>query len=262
MGANLGYLFYNKMYRKKVDGNNVTLVLDNNVINNILDTSNSMSSRLEVNKFFIVKTLYPGLLTGVGFNHGLKNENDDFKIGFYFDHTTGMPTIPGSSVKGVLRSVFPLKTTNEEIKEVRYRWIQELLKNIMDAEFPSKLYQPGNNVTKLEKDNIDNIEREIFEGKKNDTFVSIYESDIFHDAIIEGNKKFLDTDYITPHFKNVLKEPEPLKMIKVTSDVTFRFQFDLKNGIISADDKLKLFQKIITTIGIGAKTNIGYGQFK
>ena len=31
---------------------------------------------------------------------------------------------------------------------------------------------------------------------------------------------------------------------------------------IEKKNKLKLFQKILLTTGIGAKTNVGYGQFK
>jgi CRISPR-associated protein Cmr6 len=56
---------------------------------------------------FTLYTTYPGLLIGSGYAHST-NTTGDASIGFYFDHTTGLPTIPGSSVKGVMRSVFEL----------------------------------------------------------------------------------------------------------------------------------------------------------
>ncbi|MEZ4966913.1 MAG: RAMP superfamily CRISPR-associated protein [Saprospiraceae bacterium] len=54
---------------------------------------------------FRLKTTYPGLLIGSGYQHETGAEGE-LKLGFFFDHTSGLPVIPGSSVKGVLRSVF------------------------------------------------------------------------------------------------------------------------------------------------------------
>ncbi len=48
----------------------------------------------------------PGLLPGIGYPHEVGYPGE-FKLGFGFDHVTGLPVLPGSSVKGVLRSVFP-----------------------------------------------------------------------------------------------------------------------------------------------------------
>ena len=58
----------------------------------------------------------------------------------------------------------------------------------------------------------------------------------------------------------------PAWWLKVLPQVDFKFRFNLKNteinGItISAEDKIKLFRKILLDFGIGAKTNVGYGQF-
>ena len=54
---------------------------------------------------FTLQTRYPGLLIGVGNSHGSGGEAD-IDLGFTFDYVTGCPYIPGSSVKGVLRSAF------------------------------------------------------------------------------------------------------------------------------------------------------------
>ena len=47
---------------------------------------------------FQLLTTYPGLLFGTGYTHGV-GEVGEFKLGFYFDYTTGMPLIPGHAVK-------------------------------------------------------------------------------------------------------------------------------------------------------------------
>jgi len=43
--------------------------------------------------------------------------------------------------------------------------------------------------------------------------------------------------------------------------VTFRFDFELCSGLISKSQKAKLFQEILADLGLGAKTNVGYGKF-
>ena len=57
----------------------------------------------EAKDTFELTTTYPGLLIGSGYNHEIGKMKDELKLGFFFDHTTGLPCIPGSSVKGVLR---------------------------------------------------------------------------------------------------------------------------------------------------------------
>jgi len=50
-------------------------------------------------------TVYPGLLIGSGYPHE-SSVIGELKLGFHFDYTTGLPVIPGSSIKGVLRDAF------------------------------------------------------------------------------------------------------------------------------------------------------------
>ncbi len=96
------------------------------------------------------------------------------------------------------------------------------------------------------------LEEEIFEEQK----------DIFFDAeIVNAGSKILEDDYITPH-KDALKNPIPLRFIKVAPNVTFRFDFYLTDGLITKEQKLKLFMQILEDLGIGAKTNVGYGKLK
>jgi CRISPR-associated protein Cmr6 len=172
------------------------------------------------NANFELKTTYPGLLIGSGYGHEIPDIKGQAILGFHFDYTTGLPVIPGSSLKGALRSAFEHPD-----------YICELLEQNID-------------VKKLETEIFDN-------------------SDIFFDAIIvKGDKqnKILGDDYITPH-KEATKNPIPLRFIKVLPDVTFRFSFQLSGGTITAEQKQKLFKSIILDLGLGAKTNVGYGKF-
>ena len=91
---------------------------------------------------------------------------------------------------------------------------------------------------------------------------SIYKRDIFFDAVIispDSTGHILASDYITPH-KNPLRDPVPISFIKIASGCTMELRFRLVNSIITNAEKLALFLKILQDSGIGAKTNVGYGQ--
>lgn len=196
------------------------------------------------------KTTYPGLLVGSGLSHGTGTDND-MKIGFQFDYTTGLPYIPGSSIKGVLRSMFPLtkKDLNKDEQLYNKKRIEYIRTKI------------GNSYT---DDQIIMLAKAIFGDSSNDI---VGKRDIFMDAIItQGNEKgfFMGDDFITKH-ENPLKNPTPLQFLKVLPEVTFCFLFNLYNSDIGDkvfDKELKrmLFQEILEDVGVGAKTNVGYGQ--
>ena len=186
---------------------------------------------------FELKTCYPGLLCGVGYHHEINNpknepKEDDapevYNLGMYFDYTSGLPVIPGSSIKGMLRSA------------------------IEEWDFLAD-YKPNNGVTREE------IIKTVFEGKG----LSIYDRDIFLDAIpIKADNKLFGEDYIT-HHPNPLQNPNPVRFLRVNPGVTYQFRFILKDHgeKLTVDFKTKLFKAIICTFGLGAKTNVGYGQF-
>ncbi|MFH1118195.1 MAG: type III-B CRISPR module RAMP protein Cmr6 [Bacteroidota bacterium] len=243
---------------------------------------------------FTLKLLYPGLVSGVGYQMGIGMVGE-FKIGFYFDHTTGMPVIPGSSIKGVIRSIFPsFQDEKEEAKlkrkskndDQKARFIWNLicdLKGIDNASFSKK--DEKSRLNENERKIIRQIELEIFEGRKikietelkkaskefqGEEYSGIYKSDIFFDSYIElpvdhglTKDRIFGTDSVTPHGTNPLKSPVPLLFLKVLSGTTWRFCFNLNNGLhLTAEQKLELFRQLILNLGIGAKTNVGYGQFE
>lgn len=220
---------------------------------------------------FELTTTYPGLLCGVGYNHGISSESD-FKVGFYFDHTTGLPVIPGSSVKGVLRSVFPgyirldedKKPPKEEMEE-RYKFFRWLIEETNK--------KTGANIGKLSNNEIDVLEAFVFEGQVDQgEQISYYQRDLFFNAFpvksLEIDGYFLKNDYITPHINRDKPEmspftsPNPIQFLKVLPQVKFKFQFKLiKGGGLEPDQKVALFKEILCFMGAGAKTNVGYGQF-
>lgn len=242
---NIGKLFF-KDYYKEVDL--YGLLFGNYDKENALEVDDTIKESplvvikkpLEENEVSIIraKIQYPGLVTGVGLSH---DASVGYKLGMHFDYTKGMPVVYGSSVKGVLKTYFKdffLKHYRDRNSDVEH-----LMKLIFEGKNPN-------------------------EGKNNEPkHVSIYERDVFFDAVIVKSNdkgKFLEDDYITPH-PDPLKNPVPIKMLKIASGCTMEFRFKLNTCVINgnvynADSKLKIFKDILTTVGIGAKTNVGYGQ--
>ena len=236
------------------DRNTQSKIADYNVFDGDLEDKNEIIENIKFQKedyqkskiecrSFVLKTTYPGFLTGTGQPHGAGKKDkgvkcgsdEDVNMGFSFDYVTGQPIIAGSSVKGVLRSHF--ENHAEAVAEI-------LKKDIL------------NNQSITEK-NVKNLMTAIFNN-----------SDVFLDAVIrhgDDDGKIMGFDYITPH-ESTTKNPVPIKIIKVLPDVVFEFRFIITNktidGIsISAENILKLFEELLCLFGSGAKTNVGYGMF-
>ena len=201
----------------------------------------------------------PGLLIGSGLAHGLPGSEEDVKTGLQFDYTSGLPVIPGSSVKGVIRSAFPtIKEDKEQSNEAdaeKLNYIKSLIADI--PEFSSLV---------LEDNDILELGNQMFN-----------HGDIFADALLVGYgtrmkqhgpvKQVLTADYITPHTGGPLAQPIPIKIVKVAPGVTFAFCFkfnETKIGakVVSASMKKALCAAILQDLGVGAKTNVGYGVLK
>ena len=227
---------------------------------------------LAASQHFQLTTTYPGLLTGSGYQHE-SHAQGEYKLGFFLDHTTGLPVIPGSSVKGVLRSIFEHKDGEYDNRILLIGILAEAglcdIKVNADAsraEIARQLSDPK--YMKLATE----LKNEIFNGLNPDgSPKNIYKRDTFYDAFIvrcSANGKFLASDFITPHKHmggnhklDPFSNPTPIMFLKVLPEVQFRFQFALHDGLITAAEKLLLFERILRMRGIGAKTNVGYGQF-
>lgn len=216
-------------------------------LNGMLNDNKFISDSLQKNGFtpLKLKTTYPGLLIGSGLSHGTPIDND-IKCGFQFDYSTGLPIIPGSSVKGVLRSAFPDKKKDKTYNSMRIDYILSLLSKQGINCTDSDIFLMAENIFNHENDKYD----------------------IFMDAIITNGPKdgkFIGDDYITPH-NNPYKDPNPIQFIKVLPEVEFTFFFKLSPYTLNKEtktevNKLDLYRQILLDFGIGAKTNVGYGHF-
>lgn len=307
--SNAGWLFYRGYYRESIlnQHNEITFThpYDFEKVNEkIFQTKLITLPITNGTHRFVLTTIYPGLLSGSGYTHEAKitNEeaypeqlinqdyyknrkikdtktdyNDALKIGFYFDSATGMPVIPGSQVKGMLRSYFPQRyKANSMMEQNKNEYLitadeRELfliwfMNDYCGFDLPNEF-------------NISLLENEIFERVKDGAAKKIYTCDIFHDAVpisVSPNfressgqqvERLFGSDYITPHKHDTRPEldpftdPKPIKFLKVMPGVTFEFRFKLNNGLLTAGQKKTLFEKLLLWGGIGAKTNVGYGQF-
>jgi CRISPR-associated protein Cmr6 len=153
--------------------------------------------------------------------------DNDVNMGFSFDFVTGQPYIPGSSVKGVLRSCFE-----------QYPDVVRKLTGCADL-------------------NMKALVQELFEG--DDVFLDA--------VICRGDVRgrLIGEDYITPH-PDPLKDPKPVHLIKIMPGVGIEFRFIPKpqedTDMISAEAKVKLYKALLKLFGVGAKTNVGYGILK
>lgn len=266
MGANIGWLFYKDYFscltesdykimlltkeEKKNKAKEIEMIeskIDKKVTNIISQTPIIEKAEVLGNTHFSAKTTYPGLLLGSGNTHELPDIKGQAILGFHFDYTSGLPVIQGSSIKGVLRSAFP-RYNRQEIEKIMesQKYSEEEKKKIIALNDAKEAYLK------------EYITCDIF-SLKNEIFNN---NDIFFDAtILNVDGKILGDDYITPH-ANELKDPIPLRFIKVLPNVTFRFDFELSDGLITKEQKSKLFQEILEDLGLGAKTNVGYGKFE
>lgn len=281
--CNLHYLFYKKYYEYLEKLEDIQSIKEINEkiqkfeIPNIEDIETTIKKISSVKKSdlesdiktFKLKTVYPGLLLGLGYSHAIGNVDDEVKVGFSFDYVTGMPYIPASSIKGTLRSAF---------KYGNGAYIKELLSeleidssNIDIVDFEKSIFGESNESKKTNEQNEPSKSNEISETKeqKDEDVIPVNKRDIFYDAYpnCSNNSSLLDFDYITPHCQNELKNPIPIKILKISPDVTIKFTFNLKkyeaNGvIIDGQKKLELFKKILIDLGIGAKTNVGFGVLR
>lgn len=241
---------------------------------NVYGGFNNPNERLALVKdnHFGLKIAYPGLVTGVGINHEAKIEGE-FKLGVHFDYTYGMPVVYGSSVKGVLRNwirdlyegpidvldlemdIFEGKKRNIEAEKVRYK---DKWKEKCQCDYFANLS--------------DTCYKQLKNNRIYESYNSIYNRDIFFDAVItkaDTKGRILCPDSITPHGgpdrNNPLMNPTPITFLKIAPGCTIEFRFKLENSTIlkfTAKQKLKLFEDILKTVGVGAKTNVGYGQFE
>ena len=204
----------------------------------------------------------------------LKNKVDNFKNGLSFDYTTGLPYIPGSGIKGVIRDFFPTEIGDKNDSEEEKLKYQE--QNNARIELINQILESNYTLEDIERIGESIFEGRAFEKKENfekEEYLPIFKRDKFIEGriIVNKNKQIiLDKDYITPH-KKILGNPVPIKILKIVPRTEIEILLQLtdtkifvpekKDIVITKEQKKKLFTEILFLTGLGAKTNVGYGHF-
>ena len=207
-------------------------------------------------------TTYPGLMVGTGYAHDLQGLDGAIKGGFSLDYSTGLPYIPGSSLKGTLRSSFvsALDTASSDKKksDIERRKFKDLA--FEHERFIRELFEETG-LRLIEDLNISDLENDLFSGK-----------DIFIGGFIspECRKQYLGIEYITPHLKDDpekdrFRAPVPINFLKIRPNTPIEFAFILHDHKVCQQEIpvsiiLEVYKRILLYLGIGAKTNVGFGQ--
>ena len=232
---NLNLLFNKTYYEALGDGRFAnSLKKHNDAILNARFSESDYQPLPVAKQTFLMKVQHPGLLVGLGYAHSAGKIDDDqvgtrelvdseVSVGFSFDYVSGQPYLPGSSVKGILRSYF--RNSPQVISAL----------------------------TGLDDRAVKRLEREIFE----------YSDVFFDAVVYDGDDygKLIGDDYITPH-QSPTEDPVPIRILRVLPGVRFEFRFALHGDEQQIDGKMKLFKQLITLFGVGAKTSVGYGRME
>lgn len=270
MKSRLQKFYLDKEYKEEKLCFEVIKIDKNNKQKNLEDLINIDKIYFSVN--------YPGLLIGTGttieytpFNKEKKDNN--FKTGISFDYTTGLPYIPGSGIKGVIRDFFPQKIEGKNYSEKEKLKYQE--QNEAKMELINQILKSNYSFEEIEK-----IKESIFDGRdfrekenlEKENFLPIFKRDKFIEGriLVQDGKQILDKDYITPH-KKILENPVPIQILKIVPETEIEILFQLNETkifksegndiIITKEQKKNLFTEILFLTGLGAKTNVGYGHF-
>ena len=192
------------------------------------------------------------LITGIGQTH--PNE-----VGMVFDHTMGIPYIPASSVKGIVRFAHMLELIKSEN-------LEEYTKTDKDGEYIDE----SNLKTKIPAIFGGDADEEK-EGEKKTK--KLKGKVIFLDAYPEKIPD-LHVDIMNPHYGDYYSDengktppadyldPTPIKFLTVKPGTKFIFRALVpKNSDLLETVKIA-FKNALEDEGVGAKTAIGYGRFE
>lgn len=264
--VNLGYAFQSRDYYKGKCGffnnsydmeNIINYKLKGNIVKFIKNRKKEMqdlSAKVSDGSSaysFTAKTVYPGLLIGMSnptantvqeSDNNKNDKNTDFKTGFTFDYISGLPYIPGSSIKGILRDA--MRKYQEDVIEY--------LKEDLESD-----------------DKIADLVKELFGDAQEDegySYTNTSKRDVFLDAVIiegDNDKYILKDDYITPHSE--FKDPVPIHILALRPDVKIMFYFIIRKdkiGGLDSSKRFNLYKDLLLDLGVGARTNIGYGSLE
>lgn len=187
-------------------------------------------------------------MTGTGMEHPLEN-------GFAFLNPYGLPYLPGSSVKGVLRNTARL-LADDAFGEGTYGWTSDAIITLFGSEVPDGEEKPED----FRRGGL--------------TFWDVIVSPKVETKPGQPASQSLKVDILTPHQSHYLQgtatphdsgEPNPVPFLCVGPGAEFNFHVQANPGLLGgyADSWQTLieacFLHTFDWLGFGAKTAVGYG---
>jgi CRISPR-associated protein Cmr6 len=183
-----------------------------------------------------------------------------YEVGFEFSRPYGIPRIPGSALKGVMRRVAAEKLGIFETRDLDGS-NQSL--NRMDFQ-PSMTIEEVLELVNEDKESATQDWMEVFGHRDAAGAFVVY------DAWLEPTENFLMADVMSVHHaqyysgKQVVPsetdEPVPVSYISVMPGVSFSFAIRAGSTAMLVP-LIELLGEALVVKGIGAKTNMGYGRF-
>jgi len=190
------------------------------------------------------------LITGIGQPH--PNE-----VGMVFDHTMGIPYIPASSVKGIVRFAHILGLINSEnLSDYTDKYGEFLVESNLETKIPAIFGGDAD---------------EEKEGKKKTKKLKgkVIFLDAYPDKIPD-----LHVDIMNPHYGDYYNDekgttppadyldPTPIKFLTVKPGTIFIFKALVPEDSDLLEPLKTAFQRALEEEGMGAKTAVGYGRFE
>jgi CRISPR-associated protein Cmr6 len=188
---------------------------------------------LETGRLMLEAVTTAPLVTGMGMEHPLEN-------GFAFLNPYGIPYLPGSSIKGVLRRAA------EELRDAGSDWSDETVERLFGCE------------------DSDDARRGAL---------------TFWDSIPEIKGNALAMDVMTPHYGEYYQgkssphdagQPNPIVFMVIPPESRFSFQITADDGRLPEELQAGAWKILMETaaehafewLGFGAKTSVGYGALE
>lgn len=189
------------------------------------------------------------LLTGIGAPH-LSETN------LYLDRNLGIPAIPASSVKGIVRLGHILEMLGKQPDLAQKEWVKDY-----EIDLLPELFGIASEDAVKQKKNEHNRDADHKWGRGRVVFLDAYPKEV----------PDLKADILNPHYPKYYREgekewprdnqdPIPVTFLTVAPGTVFCFRFLAPNDLL---EPLKAaVTRILTQEGVGAKTSLGYGRFK
>ncbi len=192
------------------------------------------------------------LVTGIGQSH--PNE-----VGMVFDHTMGIPYIPASGVKGIVRFAHMLDLIKSDNLQ-KYTGSDKDGEYIVESNLETKIpdiFGGDADIVENEKEKTEKWRGKVifidaYPAKIPDLHVDIMNPH-YGEYYSDENGKIPPADYLVP---------TPIKFLTVKPGTVFEFRALAPKESDFIEPVKTAFQNALEDEGVGAKTAVGYGRFK